>query len=113
MNIDELSKSMEAFSGEPDLPGLVAVLQGWKSDDSTALELAARVERYLGNVWFSGEQTHERIHEAWSAFRREAIEGIGGMTMNERLYFFGLFERYESAGAGQRAKIYEKLCAKP
>lgn len=71
------------------------------------------VERYIGNVWFRDEQTHQRIFEVWSAFRREAIDGISGMTMNERLYCFDLFESFDSASTKQRVKINEKLCASP
>ncbi len=49
----------------------------------------------------------------WTEFRNSAIDGIGGMTMNERLYWFGLFDLFENAKDNvEQDKYYQKLMAK-
>jgi hypothetical protein len=50
----------------------------------------------------------------WSLFRDEAISGIGGMTMNERLYAFSLSERFDACtDENSRLVIYKKLHTTP
>lgn len=112
MNIEQFALELSSLAAEKDVAGLIAVLSSWQEDDSSVLDLESRVERYIGNVWFEREGVHEQVYRSWSAFRREAIAGIGGMTMNERLYYFGLFPRYEAANSEGRAKLYEKLLAR-
>jgi len=71
-------------------------------------------ERYIGNSWIENNDTHETIYHMWSSFRDEAITGIGGMTMNERLYYFGLFERFDDCeDQHARLVLYKKLHANP
>ena len=49
----------------------------------------------------------------WTEFRKSAIDGIGGMTMNERLYWFGLFDLFNNAkNDAEEEKFYGKLMAK-
>jgi hypothetical protein len=46
-------------------------------------------------------------------FQNEIIVNIGGMTMNERLYFFSLFNRFDFCKYNKEKEIiYEKLLAK-
>ena len=114
VNLDELADQIGATSGEAVVQRLSAILRGWKSDDTTAEELRETVERYIGNTWIASTSDHEHIYGLWSEFRDNAIAGIGGMTMNERLYWFGLFPRYEACETGEsRLRIYEKLHASP
>lgn len=114
MNIDELASAIEAVSQEENVRGLVAVLKNWKKDDSsTAEELITLVERYIGNVGFETACAHEAICSLWSQFRDESISCIRGMTINERLYAFGLFERFDNAGQIEQSAIYAKLHACP
>ncbi len=48
----------------------------------------------------------------WSDFRDSAINGIGGMTINERLYWFGLFDQFDkSVTQSEKENIYSKLMA--
>ena len=50
----------------------------------------------------------------WSSFRDQAIAGIAGMTMNERLYWFGLFDEFDACPDQEaKLKIYKKLMASP
>ena len=68
----------------------------------------------LGNTWIENNEDHLKIYQLWSSFRDEAISGIGGMTMNERLYWFGLFSRFDDCTNEEtKLLVYRKLHAKP
>ncbi|GAA5191382.1 hypothetical protein [Ferrimonas gelatinilytica] len=112
MNYDEYIKEVERFSGDEVVARLRKYLSEWKKDDSDVIQLANSIERFFGNSWIGNEDTHNHLYGLWSKFEKEAIEGIGGMTMNERLHWFSLFEHYESLQSETAQKvIYAKLCA--
>ena len=114
MNIDELAKSIRLISPESIVQKLADILINWKTDKTTAKELESRVERYIGNTWIQKEEDHEIIYSLWSKFREDAIRHIGGMTMNERLYYFGLFDEFDNCSTEtERLKIYKKLHGNP
>ncbi len=112
MNLDELTAAIEKVSPELEVQHLVGHLRLWKTDSSNVTDLASLVEHYLGNSWLSTDAVHTVVYSLWASFRTQAIDGIGGMTMNERLYFFGLFEEFENANQNGIEKIYAKLNAK-
>jgi len=86
----------------------------WKESEDTAEQLRQGIERYLGNTWIEKNDDHSKIYRMWASFRDDAIAGIGGMTMNERLYWFGLFNRYDaSRNESDKLLVYKKLHAKP
>ena len=69
---------------------------------------------FFGNTRLQSEADHSKAYGLWKAFRDDAIQGIGGMTMNERLYLFGLFERFDLSNTEeQKNVVYRKLLAKP
>ncbi|TQV65695.1 hypothetical protein FKG94_28255 [Exilibacterium tricleocarpae] len=111
MNYDEYIEEARKYSSDEVVARLISHLSKWKSDNTNAVELADSIERYFGNSWIANEEAHNHLYKLWSSFKAEAISGIGGMTMNERLYFFGLFERFESASEAGQQVIYAKLCA--
>lgn len=112
MNYDEYIKETDKFSEDEVVSRLRKHLVSWKDDDSNVLELADTIERFFGNSWIESEETHNHLYRLWSAFKKEAIEGISGMTMNERLHWFGLFERFEESQLDLEQKaIYAKVCA--
>ena len=112
MNYDEYIKEVQLFSDDEVVARLVKHLAEWKQSDSNVIELSSSTERFFGNSWIENETTHNHLYRLWSQFKKESIEGIGGMTMNERLYWFGLSERYESLQSETAKKaIYAKLCA--
>lgn len=112
MNYDEYIKEVEKFSHDEVATRLGKHLLEWKQDDTDAIELVDSIERFFGNSWIEREETHNHLYRLWCKFKKEAIEGIGGMTMNERLYWFGLFERFENSKSETAQNvIYAKLCA--
>jgi hypothetical protein len=111
MNYDEYIEEVRKYSNDEVVARLVSHLDKWKSDNMNALELADSIERFFGNSWMTSEETHSHLYRLWSSFKTHAISGIDGMTMNERLYWFGLFERFESASKAEQQVIYAKLCA--
>ena len=78
-------------------------------DSNSCLKIA----NFLGNTWIDKRTDFDKVYGMWTEFRKSAIDGIGGMTMNERLYWFGLFDLFDNAKnkSGQE-KFYGKLMAK-
>ncbi len=116
MNYDEYIKEIEKLSEDDVVSRLIKHLVSWKDDDTNVLELADTIERFFGNSCIENKETHSHLYRMWSAFKKEAIEGIAGMTMNERLYWFGLFERFEKVESEPESEqkqkvIYAKVCA--
>ncbi len=114
MNLDELVREIRIASSDPAAQGAADLLAAWKTAGTTADELASAVEHYLGNVWIEKDQDHSHVYALWSAFRKDAIGGIRGMTMNERLYWFGLLDQFDASHSDDdRLGLYKKLHAGP
>ena len=112
MNYNEYINEIDKLSDDETVARLRKHLAKWKQDDTNVIELADSIERFFGNSWIENEETHNYLYRLWSNFKKEAIEGIGGMSMNERLYWFGLLERFDSLQTDTAKKvIYAKLCA--
>ena len=113
MNLDELTKNIRKVSKEEIVKKLADNIQEWKKDERNAVELRDNVERFIGNTWIEKLTDFDKIYGMWTEFRNSAIDGIGGMTMNERLYWFGLFDLFENAKDNvEQDKYYQKLMAK-
>ena len=114
MTIDQLSGRIRAVSDQKEVRKLADLLMEWKDDDATAEDLADAVEHYLGYAWFQRDADHSAIYSLWAAFKAHAIAGIGGMSMNERLYWFGLLHAFDACrDRDSRDRIYAKLMAAP
>jgi hypothetical protein len=110
MTLGELIHALRLASSDPVVLGLVALLEEWRANASTADDLWKSVEKYLGNSWFSSDEEHKTVYVLWSAFRDECIAGRPGMTMEERLYCFDLLEAWDSASTEQgRAVVRHKV----
>ena len=111
MNYDEYIQEAQKYSSDETVARLISHLSAWKSDDTDVVELAKSIEKFFGSAWVTDENIHNHLYQHWSRFKATAISGIGGMTINERLYLFGLFERFESASETEKKDVYKKLCA--
>jgi hypothetical protein len=114
MNLDDLLEDIAKVSSEKVVQDLSRFLVAWKESEETAEQLRQRVERYFGNTWVEKDEDRSKIYRLWASFRDEAIAGIGGMTMNERLYWSGLINRYDaSRNESDKLLVYRKLHANP
>lgn len=112
MNLDELVQEIRDVSTDSAVQGVADQLAAWKDSSATADDLTAIFEQYIGNVWIESEQDHDHVYALWSSFRQDAISVIRGMTMNERLYRFGLLERFCSLHSdSDKQALYRKLHA--
>lgn len=111
MNLDELVKSIP--NKERKLKqSLADFVNHWKANDQSIDELANLIDRWHGNVWFESKDVSNQFYKDFSMFREQAISGIGGMTINERLYWFGLFDLWESGNSERKNIIMRKLNVK-
>ena len=114
MNLDELAEAIRKISSEEVVQKLSRLLVEWKSNDETVEVLKERIERYIGNTWIESNEDHEKIYHMWASFRDEVISEVRGMTMNERLYQFGLFDRFDACLDHEaRLVLYRKVQANP
>ena len=112
MNYDEIINEVQKYDSDSDVAKLLVTFKEWKLNDANVVELQSTVERFFGYSWIENEETHNHLYKLWESFRISAIEGVGAMTMNERLYWFGLFERFDSCKSESKKQlIYSKLLA--
>ena len=114
MTLDELVSTVASTSPDPGVQRLSSILAQWKSDDSTVQDLRIDIQRYIGNSWIEQAEVHKAVYALWSEFVAVEICSVGGMTMNERLFVFGLTPQFDAAATEQeRSRLYAKLLAKP
>ena len=108
MNIDELVNLIP----EEDLrSNLSHWVNEWKKDDTDIHRLYELIAQWHGNVWFQDQKSQAEFWSNLQGFKRNAIDSLGGMTVNERLYWFGLFEEWDSSNKKGQQRIREKLHA--
>ncbi len=113
MNLDELVDSIpsEDISVKEDL---VKWINDWKSNEKTVNDLSSLIDKWHGDVWFNSQDAQNKFYIDLGVFKKYAIDGIGGMTMNERLYWFGLFDKFDLCEDDvSKLVIYKKLLATP
>jgi hypothetical protein len=88
----------------------IARLDGWIIDEVTVERLLDDLNRILGNVWFSAPEVHTAVFQALEDFAKE-VRGISGMTVNERLFTFGLLDAWDRATESTRKLFRSKLGA--
>jgi hypothetical protein len=88
----------------------VARVDAWPTDSTTPAQLLDEMNRLLGNVWFSTTEIHQQAFEALEAFA-QTVRDLGGMTVNERLYFFGLFDKWDASSEADQKAIQSKIRA--
>jgi hypothetical protein len=112
MNYDEFVNEVQKYDSDSDVAKLLGLLKGWKLNDENVFKLQSTIERFFGHSWIESEETHDHLYKLWSSFNNSAIGNIGGMTMNERLFWFGLFDQFDSCKSEiKKQLIYSKLSA--
>jgi hypothetical protein len=113
MIFDELTEGIQKISNEKVVQDIVQYLKNWKDDDRNVDRLHYDFEKYLGNIRIETVTDFNKIYEMWKSFRDCAILNFAGMTMNERLYVFGLLDKFDTCkNIKEQNDIYEKLSAK-
>lgn len=109
MTLRELLTALPAASSDRMVHGLIPLLEQWRANADTAEDLYRTVEKYIGNTWLASDAEHKAVYALWTAFRNQCITGHEGMTINERLYCFDLFDASDSAKTDEdRASIRHK-----
>ena len=108
MNLDELVNSVPEVELREKLYHWVGE---WKQDDKDVEALAYLIGKWNGSVWFQDTDASNKSHSSFQNFKSTAIENIGGLTLNERLYWFGLFGVWENANATTQQRLRSKLHA--
>jgi hypothetical protein len=116
MNLNELIASLKNLADrDEEVTGLIQYLEDWKKNNKTVAELNRCIGKYRSYVFPNKhEKNLWKIESMLYNFQNEVIANSGGMTMNERLYLFSLFERFDAC-KNDRGKniIYEKLLSAP
>ena len=111
--MDELINNIRGVSKEQLVQKLADNIQECKTDENNVVKLKKNIERFFGNTWFEKQTDFDKVYDMWTEFRKSSIDGIGGMTMNEKLYWFGLFELFDKTkNESEREKYYNKLMTK-
>jgi hypothetical protein len=108
MNLDELVASIPEADLEAELSHWVGE---WKKDSSDVNRLCELITRWHGITWFADQQAQDEFWAKFQLFKRNAIDGLGGMTVNERLYWFGLIDEWSSLGDAGQKRVRTKLHA--
>lgn len=108
MNIDELVNSIPEVGHRADLAHWVSE---WKKDDTDIYRLYELIAKWHGNVWFDDQSAQNKFWSNLQAFKVDAVDGLDGMTVNERLYWFGLFEEWDSSDSKGQQQIRCKINA--
>ena len=111
MNIDDLVNSIpdEDFELRNNLGKWV---EDWKRSEDSINQLDRMVSKWHGNVWFKSEEEQNKFYANWQTFKSDAIHALGGLTVNERLYWFGLFDQWDQSDDKGKNQIRRKLKAK-
>jgi hypothetical protein len=83
----------------------------WRHDPTTPGQLLADLDRLLGQIRFSRDETQQRVSRLLVGFR-PTVDALGGMTMNERLVIFDLADVWDRSSADGRHLLYAKLEAR-
>ncbi len=110
MNIDDLVNSIPDEDSELR-DNLRKWVEEWKQSEDSIEDLDQMVGKWHGNVWFKSEEELNKFHENWQNFKVNAIDSLGGLTVNERLYWFGLFDLWDQSDENGKKQIRRKLKA--
>lgn len=110
MTLDDLVNSIPESEGNlrKDLAHWV---DDWKKSGDSLEQLCSLIEKWHAGVWFSDANASNAFYRNWTQLKAEEIECIGGMTMNERLFVFGLLDLWDNSNAEGRNVLRVKVKA--
>jgi hypothetical protein len=108
MNLDDLVNSILE---EEQRMKLAHRVTEWKEDETDIYGLYEMICKWHGKVSIEGEVAQDNFYSNLQSFKSNAIDNIGGMTVNERLYWFGLFEEWDQSELIEQQRIRGKLHA--
>jgi hypothetical protein len=108
MNLDELVNSV---LGTELRKNLFLRVGEWKQDDKDIDALASLIDKWHGNVWFKDKSVSDKFYSDFQRFKNAAIDNIGGLTLNERLFLFGLSDVWDSGNETTQQRLRSKLYA--
>ena len=111
MNLDAYILEARKFDSDPAVGRLIQLFSEWKQDSSSVIQLGQSIERFFGNTWIEPSAAHEELYRKWRDFKIDAVDNIGGKTMNERLWLFSLLDVFDNAKPEERTLLYNKLLA--
>lgn len=114
-SISELISQLSSSGGRHVAADLLTILSLWIEDDDDILSLKENVENYIEGSALECGTERQHIETLWMEFCTSAIDCIHGMTMNERLFAFGLLDRFNQSRLSKEAVsvIYLKVLAQP
>ena len=84
----------------------------WKTSSDDAFRLVEKMDRFIVEQKLD-QNVLDELLGYWHKFKNASIDAIHGMTVNERLYQFGLFAKFENCkNEMEENRIYAKLMAK-
>lgn len=111
--LDSLTQKIRSISKDPVIQKLAEQLSNWKLDSNDVRQLEDSIEKFIGTTWIKIESEHNEVDQLWTNFKKENIHIIQGMTMNERLFSFGLIKRYDNSKTREEKDvIYSKILTK-
>lgn len=115
MNLDELISNIKQLSKDDNtISVLISILENWKINNKTVSELNYVIDKFRDGFFPKENEINLiKIGTLLYNFQEEIILNIGGMTMNEKLYVFSLFDRFDfSKNNNEKEIIYKKLTQK-
>lgn len=111
--LTSLTQKIRSISKDPIIQKLANQFEEWKLNNQDVRNLESTIEKFIGTTWIESEVEHNLVYEHWTNFKKENIQAIHGMTMNERLFAFDLTDRYDRSRTKEdKDIIYKKLLAK-
>ena len=111
MNLDELISKIKELPDDDSVNDLLFILKDFKKNNKTVLELEHIIETFIDSYW-PKKGKGIKIVNLLNKFKNTTIKNITGMTMNERLFLFCLFDRFDTCKTESKKElIYKKLLA--
>ena len=112
MNLDELISNIKILSKDDNtISTFLSIIEDWKINNKTVSELNYCIDKFRDGFFPKKDEIHLiKIGMLLHNFQKEIISSINGMTINERIYAFSLFDRFELCKKNSKEEdIYQKL----